>query len=103
MRHIFRNRGVARQVGLLAREGDVNKFFYEADVDMPAAGEFDVEVLVKEPRDAGSAHFALLVGADALRAPTPGRGWLAGLGALVALGLAGAVAALKRKAAPHAA
>ena len=100
---IVRDKTGAALATVLAREGDVNKFLYEADVDMPAAGEFDVEVLVKEPRAAGSAHFSLLVGADALRAPTPGRGWLAGLSALVALGLAGAVAAWKRKAVLHAA
>ena len=100
---IVRDKTGAVLATVLAREGDANKFFYEADVDMPAAGEFDVEVLVKEPRAAGSAYFALLVGADALRAPTPGRGWLAGLAALVALALAGAVVALKRKAVPHAA
>ena len=100
---IVRDKTGAALATVLAREGDVNKFLYEADVDMPAAGEFDVEVLVKEPRAAGSARFSLLVGADALRAPTPGRGWLAGLSALVALGLAGAVAAWKRKAVLHAA
>ena len=39
---IVRDKTGAALATVLAREGDVNKFLYEADVDMPAAGEFDV-------------------------------------------------------------
>lgn len=87
----------------LAREGDVNKFLYEADIDLPAPGEFDVEVLVKEPLGAGSANFLLLAEAGSAQPTLSGIGWMAGLAALAALVLAGAVAALRRKAVVHAA
>ncbi|MEY3150922.1 MAG: hypothetical protein RLY92_1149, partial [Chloroflexota bacterium] len=48
-------------------------------------------------------RFALLVGAGSAPVPAPGAGRLAALAALVVLLLGGALAALRRKAVPHAA
>ena len=46
---------------------------------------------------------ALLVGAGSAPVPAPGAVWLAALAALVVLFLGGGLAALRRKAVPHAA
>lgn len=87
----------------LVREGAVNKFLYEADIDLPAPGEFDVEVRVKEPPGAGSADFSLLAEAGSAQPTSSAIGWTAGLAVVVALVLAGLAAALRRKAVVHAA
>lgn len=100
---ILRDKTGAVLATALAREGDVNKFLYEVDIDLTAPGEFDVEVLVKEPLAAGSAHFALLAEAGSPQSALSALGWLVGLAGLAALVLAGAVAALRRKPVLHAA
>lgn len=100
---ILRDKTGAVLATALAREGDVNKFLYEADIDLAVPGEFDVEVLVTEPPAAGSAHFALRAEVGSPQSPLSGMRWLAGLAALMALVLAGAVAALRRNAVLHAA
>jgi len=98
-----RNASGAVLATAVAREGDTNKFLYEADVQLTAPGDMEVEVAVKDPQAAGAARFALLVGAGSAPVPAPGAGRLAALAALVVLLLGGALAALRRKAVPHAA
>lgn len=98
-----RNASGAVLATAVAREGDTNKFLYEADVQLMAPGDMEVEVAVKDPQAAGAARFALLVGAGAAPGLAPGAVRLAALAALVVLLLGGALAALRRKAVPHAA
>lgn len=98
-----RNASGAVLATAVAREGDTNKFLYEADVQLIAPGDMEVEVAVKDPQAAGAARFALLVGTGAASVPAPGAVRLAALAALVVLLLGGALAALRRKAVPHAA
>jgi hypothetical protein len=101
-----RNASGAVLATAVAREGDTNKFLYEADVQLMAPGDVEVEVAVKNPQAAGAASFALLVGTGAAPVPAPGAvrlAALAALAALVLLLLGGALAALRRKAVPHAA
>jgi len=69
------------------RQGASNKLFYEADLELPAEGQWQVEILVEGPAGAGSAGFEItalpaasrinwtLVGGIALTLLTGG--WLA--------------------------
>jgi len=98
-----RNASGAVLATAVAREGDTNKFLYEADVQLIAPGDMEVEVAVKDPQAAGAFRFALLVRAGTAPVPAPGAVWLAALAALVVLLLGGTLAALRRKAVPHAA
>ena len=98
-----RNASGAVLATAVAREGDTNKFLYEADVQLMASGDMEVEVAVKDPQAAGAARFALLVGTGPAPGLAPGAVWLAALAALVVLLLGGALAALRRKVVPHAA
>ncbi|MEY4233716.1 MAG: hypothetical protein RL635_683, partial [Chloroflexota bacterium] len=90
-----RNASGAVLATAVAREGDTNKFLYEADVQLMAPGDMEVEVAVKDPQAAGAARFALLVRAGTAPVPAPGAVWLAALAALVVLMLGGALAALR--------
>ena len=98
-----RNASGAVLATAVAREGDTNKFLYEADVQLMAPGDMEVEVAVKDPQASGAARFALLVGAGSAPGLAPGAVRLAALAALVVLLLGGVLAALRRKAVSHAA
>jgi hypothetical protein len=58
----------------------VNKFFYEADLDLPAAGQWEVRVLVNGPAGAGDARFEVEV-----LPPSTFSGWFLGSGLVVVL------------------
>jgi hypothetical protein len=85
-----------------SRQDSANKFLYEADMELPAAGRWRVEVQVEGPAGAGVAGFDLQVmpAAQSPLAATTGRlaattgrlaalGWplWAGLGLVLALGV----------------
>lgn len=58
----------------------VNKFFYEADLDLPVAGQWEVRVLVNGPAGAGDARFEVEV-----LPPATFTGWFLGGGLAVVL------------------
>ncbi|MBE7470874.1 MAG: hypothetical protein DPW09_29745 [Anaerolineae bacterium] len=58
----------------------VNKFFYEVDLDLPAAGQWEVKVLVNGPAGAGDARFEVEV-----LPPATFTGWFLGGGLAVVL------------------
>jgi hypothetical protein len=71
-----------------SRQDSANKFLYEADMELPDAGQWRVEVQVEGPAGVGVAGFDLQV-LPAPANPLAALGWplWAGLGLVVALGV----------------